>query len=39
VGLDHVSYIADARVIVAKPANVPPPQLGQLTTPEWNSLT
>ena len=39
VGLDHVSYIADARVVVAKPANVPPQQLGQLTTPEWNSLT
>lgn len=39
VGLDHVSYIADARVVVANPANGPLQQLGQLTTPEWNSLT
>lgn len=39
VGLDHVSYVADERVVV--PASAPEPYLvlGQLTTSEWNSLT
>jgi len=38
VGLDHVSYVADERVVVS---NRGPElqQLGQLTTPEWNALT
>jgi hypothetical protein len=39
VGLDHVSYVADERVVVTNDANEPLQQLAQLTTPEWNSLT
>jgi hypothetical protein len=39
VGLDHVSYVADERVVVANAGLEPVQQLGQLTTPEWNSLT
>lgn len=39
VGLDHVSYVADQRVIVAIAGNEPLQQLAHLTTPEWNSLT
>jgi hypothetical protein len=37
VGLDHVSYIDDVRVVVA---NVDPHvQVGQLTVSEWNALS
>ena len=37
IGLDHVSYVDDARVVVAQgPEPLRP--LGQLTTAEWNSL-
>ncbi|HVA53689.1 MAG TPA: hypothetical protein VNF05_09280 [Acidimicrobiales bacterium] len=39
VGLDHVSYIADERVVVANEGPAPVQQLAQLTTAEWNSLT
>lgn len=39
VGLDHVSYIADTRLVVVNPALEPLQQLGQLTTTEWNALT
>jgi len=37
VGLDHVSYIDDARVIVAQASESVRP-LAQLTVAEWNSL-
>ena len=37
--LDHVSYVADERVVVANAGIEPVQQLAQLTTPEWNSLT
>ena len=39
VGLDHVSYVADERVIVSIADLEPLQQLAQLTTTEWNSLT
>jgi hypothetical protein len=39
VGLDHVSYVGDERVVVANAGLEPLQQLAQLTTPEWNSLT
>ena len=39
VGLDHVSYVADERVIVSIADLGPLQQLAQLTTTEWNSLT
>jgi hypothetical protein len=39
VGLDHVSYVADERVVVASAGLEPLQQLAQLTTTEWNSLT
>ncbi|MHB8378747.1 MAG: hypothetical protein ACYDB2_02370 [Acidimicrobiales bacterium] len=39
VGLDHVSYVADERVVVSIAGNEPLQSLAQLTTPEWNSLT
>jgi hypothetical protein len=37
VGLDHVSYVDDVRVVVAFGAE-PLRPLGQLTTAEWNAL-
>jgi hypothetical protein len=37
VGLDHVSYVDDVRVVVALGAE-PLRPLGQLTTAEWNAL-
>ncbi|HUY16275.1 MAG TPA: hypothetical protein VMV11_01810 [Acidimicrobiales bacterium] len=39
VGLDHVSYVADERAIVAIAGNEPLQHLARLTTSEWNSLT
>jgi hypothetical protein len=39
VGLDHVSYVADERVVVANADLEPLQQLAQLTTTEWNSLS
>ncbi|HEV3188282.1 MAG TPA: hypothetical protein VGZ04_09605 [Acidimicrobiales bacterium] len=39
VGLDHVSYVADERVVVTNASHEPLQQLAQLTTTEWNSLT
>src|SRR5665213_1881070 len=39
VVLDHVSYVADERVIVSIADLGPLQQLAQLTTTEWNSLT
>jgi hypothetical protein len=38
VGLDHASYIADERVIIASDSIDSLAQLGQLTTSEWNAL-
>ncbi len=38
VGLDHVSYVADERVVVENAGNETLQQLAQLTTAEWNSL-
>jgi hypothetical protein len=38
VGLDHVSYIADERVIIVNDSIATLAQLGQLTSPEWNAL-
>lgn len=39
VGLDHVSFIDGARVVVSHVRSDPLRQLGHLTIPEWNALT
>lgn len=38
VGLDHVSYVADERLIVANAVSDSARQLAQLTASEWNAL-
>ncbi|HVB52040.1 MAG TPA: hypothetical protein VND89_09935 [Acidimicrobiales bacterium] len=39
LGLDHVSYIEDSRVVISGVRFDELQQLGQLTTPEWNAQT
>jgi hypothetical protein len=39
LGLDHVSYIDDTRVVISGVHFDELHQLGQLTTPEWNAQT
>jgi hypothetical protein len=38
LGLDHVSYVDDARVVVAVGATASPERVGRLNDQEWNAL-